>query len=62
VENQNFTARSAELLLNRRDACSMAGRSQHGRVVAEKWLREELSGAPDTLVDFHTATDPRARK
>ena len=47
---------------HRRDACSMAWRcrfptarrSQRGRVVAEKWLSEELSGAPDTLVDFHT--------
>ena len=28
--------------------------SQVGRVIAEKWLSEELSGAPDTLVDFHT--------
>ena len=29
--------------------------SQDGRVIAEKWLSEELSGAPDALVDFHTA-------
>ena len=28
--------------------------SHHGRVLAEKGLSEELSGAPDTLVDFHT--------
>ena len=29
--------------------------SQDGRIIAEKGLGEELSGAPDTLVDFHTA-------
>ena len=48
---------------HRRDACSTAWRcefltarpSQDGRVVAEKRLSEELSGAPDALVDFHTA-------
>ena len=27
-----------------------ARRSQHGRVIAEKGLSEELSGAPDTLI------------
>jgi len=31
--------------------------SQDGHVVAEKWLSEELSGAPETLVDFHTAAN-----
>jgi hypothetical protein len=31
--------------------------SQDGRIIVEKWLSEELSGAPDTLVDFHTAAD-----
>ena len=43
---------------HRRDACSMAWRcrflaaqpSQNGRVIAEKGLSEELSGAPDTLM------------
>ena len=47
---------------HRRDACSMAWpcrfltarRSQRGHVIAENGLSEELSGAPDTLVDFHT--------
>ena len=47
---------------HRRDAYSMAWRcrflaarpSQDGRVIAEKRLSEELSGAPDALVDFHT--------
>ena len=34
-----------------------ARRSQHGRVIAEKRLSEELSGAPDALVDFHTGQD-----
>ena len=51
---------------HRRDACSMAWRcrflaarpSQDGRVVAEKRLSEELSGAPDALVDFHTGGGP----
>ena len=46
---------------HRRDASSMAWRcrfltarrSQDGRVIAEKFS-EELSGAPDALVDFHT--------
>jgi len=33
--------------------------SQHGHVIAEKGLGEELSGAPDTLVDFHTGVDDR---
>ena len=28
--------------------------SQDGRVIAEKRLSEELSGAPDALDDFHT--------
>jgi hypothetical protein len=28
--------------------------SRDGRVVAEKRLSEELAGAPDALVDFHT--------
>ena len=31
--------------------------SQDGRVIAEKRLSEELSGAPDALVDFHTVCD-----
>ena len=31
-----------------------ARRGQHGRAIAENGLSEELSGAPDTLVDFHT--------
>ena len=31
-----------------------ARRSQDGRVIAEKSFSEELSGAPDTLFDFHT--------
>ena len=35
-------------------------RSQHGRVIAEKRLSEELSGAPDALVDFHTGPYYRA--
>ena len=47
---------------HRRDACSTAWRcrfltarrSQDARVIAEKWLSEELSGAPDKLVDFRT--------
>ena len=51
---------------HRRDACSTAWRcefltarpSQDGRVVAEKRLSEELSGAPDALVDFHTGGGP----
>ena len=30
---------------------------QHGRVFAENGLSEELSGAPDTLVDFHTGAE-----
>jgi hypothetical protein len=30
--------------------------SQDGRVITEKWLSEELSGAPDTLFDFHTGS------
>jgi len=30
-----------------------ARRSQHGRVITEKWLSEELSVHP-TQVDFHT--------
>ena len=34
-----------------------ARQSQHGSVVAEKRLREESSGAPDSLVDFHTGSD-----
>ena len=32
-------------------------RSRHGRVIAEKRLSEELSGAPDTPVDFHTGEE-----
>ena len=32
-----------------------ARQSQDGRVIAEKCLSEELSGAPDALVDLHTA-------
>ena len=47
---------------HRRDACSMAWRcrfliarrSQRGHVIGDKGLSEELSGAPDTLIDFHT--------
>jgi len=47
---------------HRRAACSMAWRcrflaarsSQDGRVSAKKRLIEELSGAPDPPVDFHT--------
>ena len=31
--------------------------SQDGHVITEKWLSEELSGAPDALVDFHTGID-----
>ena len=31
--------------------------SQDGRVIAEKRLSEELSGAPHALVDFHTVRD-----
>ena len=42
-----------------------AQRSQHGSVIAEKSLSEELSGAPNALVDFHTGhgveADPGAR-
>jgi hypothetical protein len=30
--------------------------SEDGRAIAEKRLSEELSGAPDALVDFHTAS------
>ena len=53
---------------HRRDACSMAWRcrllaarpSQDGRVIVEKRLSEELSGAPDALVDFHTGPYYRA--
>ena len=33
--------------------------SQDGRVIAEKGLGEELSGAPVALVDFHTGPDDR---
>ena len=32
-------------------------RSQHGRIITEKRVSEELSGAPDAPVDFHTAVD-----
>ena len=47
---------------HRCDACSMAWRcrfltarrSQRGCIIAETRLNEELSGAPDALVDFHT--------
>ena len=35
---------------------------EHGRVFAEEGLREELSGAPDTLVDAHTGDDERAKE
>ena len=38
----------------------MAQRSQRGHVVAEKGLREELSGAPDALVDFHAGLRTRS--
>ena len=31
--------------------------SQDGHVITEKWLSEELSGAPDALVEFHTAAN-----
>jgi len=31
--------------------------SQDSRVIAEKRLSEELSGAPDALVDFYTGID-----
>ena len=34
--------------------CLTPRRSQDGRAIAEKWLSEELPGAPDALVDFHT--------
>ena len=37
-------------------------RSQHGSVIAEKCLSEELSGAPDALVDFHTDSDQRRQR
>ena len=36
------------------------GALQDGRVIAEKWLCEELSGAPGALVDFHTGPGPCA--
>ena len=35
---------------------------EHGRVFAEEGLREELSGAPDALVDAHTGDDERAKE
>ena len=34
--------------------------SQHGHAIAEKELSEESSGAPDSLVDFHTGYEPLA--
>ena len=40
----------------RRDGLAVR-QSQHGRVLAEKGMSEELSGAPDALVDFHTVVD-----
>jgi hypothetical protein len=51
-----------KILRRVRDACSTAWRcrfftarpNQDGRVIAEKCLSEELSGAPHSLVDFHT--------
>ena len=50
---------------HRRDTCSTAWgcrfptarTSQDGRVIADKRLSEEFSGAPDALVDFHTVDD-----
>ncbi len=50
---------STRRLLDGVAAWSLTARfSQHGRVLADKGLREELSGAPDAPVDFHTDVDP----
>ena len=49
---------AARLEGHRVAAWSLTARfSQHGRVLADKGLREELSGAPDTPVDFHTGEE-----
>ena len=54
VHNQIVAAR---LEGHRVAAWSLTARfSQHGRVLADKGLREELSGAPDSLVDLHRFT------
>ena len=45
----------------RGDVGSSPQRSQRGHVVAEKGLREELSGAPDALVDFRSVHRCRSR-
>ena len=37
--------------------CLTARRSQHGRIVAEKGLCGELSGAPDSLFDAHRLSE-----
>ena len=42
--------------------CRFLTTSQRGHVVAEKGLSEELSGAPDALVDFHTGMHCRAER